>query len=149
MACSAVLVVPMHRYLSGALAQKCYFWKATMLLCYYATMHHMKNKFFRINQLRIVRMLLNPEDLNFIHTYQKQLAITLQRCSQELTAAQLIDAYYFTQKHYTYHLFSWSGSVSNKLESRTNFSLDFSRYWIISLKCILLLLRNKCLYIAR
>lgn len=56
----------------------------------------MKTKFFPINQLRIVHVLLNPEDLNFIHTYQKQLAITLQRCSQELTVAQLIDAYCFT-----------------------------------------------------
>lgn len=65
--------------------------------CFFATVHHMKTKFSHINQLRIVHVLRNPEDLNFIDTYQKQLAITLQRCSQELAVAQLIDAYCFTQ----------------------------------------------------
>lgn len=44
-------------------------------------------------------MLFHPEGLNFIHVYQKQLAIALQRCRQELTVAQLIDACYFPQKH--------------------------------------------------
>ena len=94
-------------------------------------------------------MLFHPEGLDFIHSYQKQLAITLQRCRQELTVAQLTDACYFTQKHSTNHLFSWSGPASRKLESNTSFSFDFSRCWIISLKCILLLLRNEHLYTAR
>lgn len=88
---------------------------------FFVLVPHKKRNFFPIKQLRMVHAF--PTWRSEFDSYlSKATRNHFQRCCQVLTVAQLIDTCYFTQKHWTYQLFSWSGPVSNKLESNTNSS---------------------------